>query len=514
MRKLLSIFLLSTIAATALAQTYNLNGGAAVVSPDGKSVTITVIGALSSSSSSSGGSSSSGSSSSSSSSGSSSSGASSTSSSSSSSSGGSVIPPASSLTDPTGTQWTVASGVVMSQAKGASAPTSAGFTQNVVALALVNNVIYQENASCLWWNWSNSAWVLATKPVGVVVPACPASSSSSSSGSSSSSSSSSGVAATFGIKVVGSTFADLSGNVLQLQGENVTGIEISYANNMWDAYYTTSVATWTAIKNAWHMNIIRLPINEYDWNANVSSAKGVPYQTIYKTAVANITAAGMYVIADLHWAAPNGYKGGVADGQPGYIDADNGPRFWSSIASTFKNNPAVLFELFNEPYGTGSVDNNLLKNGGGPVDFYDQAQGKGGGADTGVKFTVAGHQQLVNAIRTAGATNVILYSCPSWDSQPSASLAVKPTDPLNQLGATVHYANGSNADYSSIQAAGVPIIMTEFYTLAGRGGYPWAKTNHIGYVMWGANTWNGPNDLSFLINNSPWSYNGASVAWQ
>jgi endoglucanase len=398
----------------------------------------------------------------------------------------------------------------MSQAKGTAAPTVAGFTQNVVALTLVNNVIYQENASCQWWSWIAGVWTVATQPNSVVLPACPAPSSSSSSSGAASSSG----ASTFGLKISGNKFVDLNGNVLQLQGEAVAGSEISYANSMWDAYYTTSVATWTAIKNKWQMNIIRLPLNEYDWNANASSAKGVPYQTIVKTAAANITAAGMYAIADLHWAAPNGYRGGVADGQPGYIDSDNGPTFWSSVATAFKNNPGVLFELFNEPYGTGSVDNNLLKNGGGPVSFYDQAQGKGGGANTGVSFTVAGHQQLVNAIRATGATNVILYSCPAWDSQPSASLAVKPTDPLNQLGATVHYANGSNADYTNILNAGIPIIMTEYYTMAGRGGYSWAKTNHIGYVMWGANNWGSSGDLSALINNSPWSYNGASVAWQ
>jgi len=40
---------------------------------------------------------------------------------------------------------------------------------------------------------------------------------------------------------------------------------------------------------------------------------------------------------------------------------------------------------------------------------------------------------------------------------------------------------------------------------------PWAQSNHIGYVMWGANNWNSSADLSSLINNAPWSYNSASV---
>ncbi len=321
--------------------------------------------------------------------------------------------------------------------------------------------------------------------------------------------------AAFGIKVASNKFTDLSGNVLQLQGENVTALEINDPS-MWDAYEGTNLSTWQTIASTWQMNIIRLPLNEWAWRTNATSPGGKPYQSIVATAVANITAAHMYVILDLHWATPNNYNGGVADGQPGYLDADNAVNFWSSVASAYKNNPAVTFELFNEPYADNqafdSTRLNLLKSGG-TFTFYNQASGKGNPVNTGVSYQVAGHQQLVTAIRNTGATNVILYSCPVWNSVPAQSLAVKPTDPLNQLAATVHYANGSNADYTNILNAGIPIVMTEFYTLANRGGYAWAQANHIGYVMWGANNWNSSPDLRSLINNAPWSYNSASVAW-
>lgn len=331
----------------------------------------------------------------------------------------------------------------------------------------------------------------------------------------------------FGIKVVGNKLTDLYGNVLQLQGENVTGLS-EREPSMWNGFYNTTVSTWISIKNAWHMNVIRLPVNEYDWRHNTSSAGGRSYQIIVETTVANIIASGMYVIIDLHWAAPNGYTSsacgsapGCADGQPGYLNTDNSPDFWTSVASTFKNNPAVMFELFNEPFADDpsrwdSTRLGLLLNGGTFI-FWDQAHGKGDPVRTSVSFGVAGHQQLVKAIRATGATNVILYSCPGWDSMPSQSLAVKPADPLNQLGATVHYAKGSNADYASILNAGIPIVITEFYTLADRGGYGWAQSNKIGYVMWGANNWSSKSDLSGLITNSPWSYNESNgnraAAW-
>jgi hypothetical protein len=421
---------------------------------------------------------------------------------------------ASHIVDKAQTVWTVKSGVVYEQPAGTASAAAAGYSASVVLLYYYNGVVYQENSNCLWWSWSGSTWVLSSNPAPSVTPACPASTSSTAGAASATAPppASSG----FGIKVVGNTFTDLSGNVLQLQGENVTALEIN-DTSMWDAYYGTNLSTWQSIASTWQMNIIRLPLNEWAWRTNATSAGGQPYQTIVATAVANITAAHMYVILDLHWATPNSYDNGVADGQPGYLDADNSVNFWTSVATAYKNNPAVMFELFNEPYAddSGSWDStrlNLLKSGG-TFTFYNQASGKGNPVDTGVSFQVAGHQQLVTAIRNTGATNVILYSCPVWNSVPAQSLDVKPTDPLNQLGATVHYANGSNADYTNILNAGIPIVMTEFYTLAGRGGYAWAQSNHIGYVMWGANNWNSSADLSSLINNAPWSYNSASVAW-
>jgi len=333
---------------------------------------------------------------------------------------------------------------------------------------------------------------------------------------------------TFGVKIVGDTFTDLFGNVLQFQGENVFGMA-EHTPSMWDAFYNTTQANWVSIKNAWQMNIIRLDMNETDWNNNAMSPGttlnpgGEHYQTIIATAVANITGAGMYVILDLHWAAPTAY--GPATGQPGYIDANNGPTFWTGVANAFKGNAAVIFELFNEPYGddSGNIPGSYtyLQNGGGPTTFYNQVGGSGSPVNTGVSFTVSGHQQLLNAIRATGATNVILWSCPIFDSYPAASLSVRPTDTLtpSQIGATVHYANGSNADYSNIQSANFPILMTEYYTMASRGGYPWAQTNHIGYVMCCGQNYNSYPTLVYssgstdLITKSPWSFNSSSVPW-
>jgi len=62
--------------------------------------------------------------------------------------------------------------------------------------------------------------------------------------------------------------------------------------------------------------------------------------------------------------------------------------FWTQVATTFKSNPMVLFELYNEPFVT---DWGIWLSGGSSCGFEDY-----------------GMQQLYNAVRGTGATNVVI----------------------------------------------------------------------------------------------------------
>src|SRR5205814_3492846 len=59
--------------------------------------------------------------------------------------------------------------------------------------------------------------------------------------------------------------------------------------------------------------------------------------------------AGLYAIVDLHWSAQGTLP---ADGRTGQgrqmADRDHAPAFWRSVASVFRSDPAVVFDLFNE----------------------------------------------------------------------------------------------------------------------------------------------------------------------
>jgi len=75
---------------------------------------------------------------------------------------------------------------------------------------------------------------------------------------------------------------------------------------------------------------------------------GATYREQIVSYVNTLESFGLYVILDLHWAAP---ATDIAASQWPMADADHSPAFWTSMATTFKSNHAVLFDLFNEPYG-------------------------------------------------------------------------------------------------------------------------------------------------------------------
>jgi len=73
---------------------------------------------------------------------------------------------------------------------------------------------------------------------------------------------------------------------------------------------------------------------------------------------------------------------------------ENSITFWKLIANIYKNDPAILFELYNEPHDVS----------------WDVWQ-KGGSAG---EFNAAGYQQLYDAVRSTGANNLVLIGGLNW----------------------------------------------------------------------------------------------------
>ncbi len=345
-----------------------------------------------------------------------------------------------------------------------------------------------------------------------------------------------GVGSSLSVKVVGDRFVNASGVPISFQGVNVSGLEFVAmggwdAASPWGGQTGTATPNWSAIK-AWGVNVVRLPLNESSWlgancldvggfrghaGAIINPDPGGNYRATVQAAVTSATAAGLYVILDLHWTAPGG---NCAAAQNPMADADKSLTFWTQIATQFKSAPNVMFEAFNEPFLYWVTPSEspwtVLRNGGTVTQFVT------GGVPYSetVSWQSAGMQQIVTAIRATGARNVILVSGQNYTSDLSQWLANRPADPLNQIAATWHaypsygttfgtpaytlpnYGAAAYAATSAIMAAGIPVLITEFgdHDAPGTASapfasslLPWADANKVGYLGWTWDVWANPD---------------------
>ena len=201
------------------------------------------------------------------------------------------------------------------------------------------------------------------------------------------------------LRVRGNALVDGAGrgHVVQLRGVNRSGLEYACIQGwgFFDSPHPERIDDPAMIRamTSWDINVVRIPLNEDCWLGlgTPPGRGGTPYRRIVERYVAALHQAGLYVILDLHWAAPGATK---ATGQTHMADADHSPAFWRSIAATFKGDHAVLFDLFNEPFGItwGCWLHGCQIQASGAFPAYRSA----------------GMQQLVDAVRSTGATQPLM----------------------------------------------------------------------------------------------------------
>jgi endoglucanase len=204
---------------------------------------------------------------------------------------------------------------------------------------------------------------------------------------------------------------DGDGNVVILHGADRSGTEYSC---LYGGFFDgpADQAGLDAMKT-WNVNAVRVPLNADCWlgiNGVPAAQAGTNYQNAISTWVNLITSNGMVAIVDLHWTAPGAY---LANAQTPMADADHAPTFWTQVAKAFGGNGSVIFDLFNEPY----ISDWTCWTSGGSC-----AQWNGSSA-TGSDYTVAGMASLLQAVRNAGADNVVILGGLAYSSDMSQWVA-------------------------------------------------------------------------------------------
>jgi hypothetical protein len=278
------------------------------------------------------------------------------------------------------------------------------------------------------------------------------------------------------ISVSGNHLINGSGQLVTLHGVNISGTE-------WQCLYHKAFygphgeASIEAIA-AWHINAVRIPLNEDCWlGINGAPTDIEIYHEEIRNYVEQLHAHGLYTILDLHWIAPGNklsQRGSSPEGSFEMADESHSLAFWASTASYFISDHAVLFDLFNDPHNISWA-----------------CWLNGCVAPRG--YLTAGMQQLVNTVRGVGATQPVMAGALEATQLGHAWLENRPRDPAGQLVAAVHVYNQRSTTHFS---ANIGTVATQVPVIAGEIGemdcadedidsfLPWADSQGVSYLAW------------------------------
>jgi len=186
------------------------------------------------------------------------------------------------------------------------------------------------------------------------------------------------------LHVAGNRLQTAGGKGVWLQGLCVDSLEWSAGGEKIAQSIPVAIEQWKA-------NVIRLPVRDDFWFGKGPGQRkdgGVGYRKVVDGVIEAAASRGAYVALDLHrFGAPT----------------TEHVEFWKDAATRYKNHPAVLFELFNEPH---SLSWKLWRDGGGLTDPKkpDELTGE----------VTPGMQALLDVTRKVGARNVVIAGGLDW----------------------------------------------------------------------------------------------------
>jgi len=305
------------------------------------------------------------------------------------------------------------------------------------------------------------------------------------------------------LHVSGNKLENASGQTVVLHGVDRSGTEYECVQGTGIFDGPSDQASVTAMKS-WGVTAVRIPLNEACWNSEsyVNSAyAGAAYQSAIESYVSLLNANGIDAILDLHWTDgtytgnSSGCSSAEATCEKPMPDSAESVPFWSSVATAFKGNDAVVFDLFNEPYPDRALSTETAA--------WQCWLNGGSSCTAGISYPVAGMQTLVNTVRATGANNVIMLGGLAYANDLTQWSQYEPTDPDGDLTASWHSYNFNSCSTQSCWTsqiapviAKVPLITGELGENDCAGTYidplmTWLDSENTSYLAWTWDDWSG-----------------------
>lgn len=284
------------------------------------------------------------------------------------------------------------------------------------------------------------------------------------------------------LSIVGSQIVDSQGQVVTLIGANRSSLEYLCTGDghfQLDDFYAM---------RSWGMNVVRISLSSEFW-ANGGNACPGYHQTV-QTAIANAEQEGLYVVLDLQWNAPFDLADDpkIGGGQYPLPDTGKDLAFWQGIATLYRSDPAVLFDLFGEPH---DISWDAWYNGGQVGTQLFQGNHPKGGWRT---YQAIGIRDLAAKVRAIAPHNLILISGPDW----GFDLSQIPTYPmqLTNILYSTHPFDYTGKEPNDWPAAfgnlsqHVAVIAAEFGSYSCQTGYiaaaiDYFKAHQMSWLAWG-----------------------------
>ncbi|HEY7211234.1 MAG TPA: cellulase family glycosylhydrolase [Bryobacteraceae bacterium] len=130
-----------------------------------------------------------------------------------------------------------------------------------------------------------------------------------------------------------------TGHAILLRGINRSGFEYNSCADIPEAELD-HIASWGA-------NIVRLPFNQ-DWALGSEA-----YREALDRVIAMAAARGMYTLLDLQWLDAVTPRGTLKNGRTNFVPPLpdlHSVELWRLLAARYREIPAVLYDIFNEPH--------------------------------------------------------------------------------------------------------------------------------------------------------------------